>query len=204
MAGNWCRRRRSAGRRRNGASIHPLPTSAGAPGNAAARQTCELNMTSAISQPHRILSSIAFLMRPFFRFAKVACRLRSSWILRITIFLRPMGTFGLCQRGVALKTLGVSLVQTAPIQSPARFSFQSSQSTSDAVECTLVNHRLVAWLQDDSQGCSPQRPSSIWGLLFFQQPPQIRVCGPDCSSNISGERRRSPFENTGCRQPPGR
>ena len=60
MAGNWCRRRRSAGRRRNGASIHPLPTSAGAPGNAAARQTCELNMMSAISQPHRILSSIAF------------------------------------------------------------------------------------------------------------------------------------------------
>jgi hypothetical protein len=36
------------------------------------------------------LSSMAFFTRPFFRFAKVACLERSSLILAILIFLRPI------------------------------------------------------------------------------------------------------------------
>ena len=33
----------------------------------------ELKMTSAMSQSHRTLSSIAFFIRPFFRFVNVTC-----------------------------------------------------------------------------------------------------------------------------------
>lgn len=51
---------------------------------------CELKITSAISQSHKIESSMAFLTSPFFRFAKVACLLRSSLIRAILIFLRPI------------------------------------------------------------------------------------------------------------------
>ena len=34
----------------------------------------ELKMTSAMSQPHRTLSSIAFFINPFLRFVKVTCK----------------------------------------------------------------------------------------------------------------------------------
>lgn len=50
----------------------------------------ELNITRAISQSQRMDSSIAFFTNPFFRFANVACRERSSLILAILIFFRPM------------------------------------------------------------------------------------------------------------------
>mmetsp|Transcript_4986 Transcript_4986/g.10211 ORF Transcript_4986/g.10211 Transcript_4986/m.10211 type:complete len:209 (-) Transcript_4986:295-921(-) len=50
----------------------------------------ELNITSAISQSQRTLSSIAFFISPFLRFVKVTCLLRSSEMRSIRIFLRPI------------------------------------------------------------------------------------------------------------------
>eukprot|EP00961_Rhodomonas_salina_P170407 2297238-Rhodomonas_salina.1 len=47
-------------------------------------------MTRAISQSQRMLSSIAFLTNPFFRFANVACLLRSSLMRAILIFFLPI------------------------------------------------------------------------------------------------------------------
>jgi hypothetical protein len=51
---------------------------------------CELKITRAISQSQRIDNSMAFLTSPFLRLANVACRLRSSLMRAIFIFLRPI------------------------------------------------------------------------------------------------------------------
>mmetsp|Transcript_2870 Transcript_2870/g.11843 ORF Transcript_2870/g.11843 Transcript_2870/m.11843 type:complete len:246 (+) Transcript_2870:602-1339(+) len=69
-----------------------------------------LKITSAIWQSHSTESSIAFFIKPFLRFVNVTCRLRSSAMRSIRIFLRPMAVDltgdPLGPRGLALAPLG--------------------------------------------------------------------------------------------------
>ena len=53
----------------------------------------ELTMTKAMSQSHKTDNSIAFFIKPFFRFVNVTCRFRSSLMRSMRIFFRPIDLF---------------------------------------------------------------------------------------------------------------
>ena len=50
-------------------------------------------MTKAMSQSHKTDNSIAFFIKPFFRFVNVTCRFRSSLMRSMRIFFRPIDLF---------------------------------------------------------------------------------------------------------------